>query len=163
MSRQNCQNVFNKYKNLTHPLTPSGTCEADAVAEVHTLHALGEHELVNCTCEREGKMREKDQMRNEEARASAAAVRPSFLIFSFSFPFHSSFSQGISGKSTFPWACRVWTSTAASASQVQRTAELGMSEVHIYLTPGADQDGSLASFIPEWHFLEINYKNLSSD
>ena len=35
--------------------------------EVNGLHALGEQELVDGTCEREGKEREKDKMRNEEA------------------------------------------------------------------------------------------------
>ena len=55
--------------NLTHPLL-CRTCEANAVVEVHTLHALGEHELVNGTCEWESKKREKDKVRNEETRAA---------------------------------------------------------------------------------------------
>jgi hypothetical protein len=37
--------------------------------DVHTLHAHGEHELVNGTYEREGKEERKDQMRNEETSA----------------------------------------------------------------------------------------------
>jgi hypothetical protein len=35
--------------NLTHPLTLSRTCKALAVIEVHTLHALGKHDLVDST------------------------------------------------------------------------------------------------------------------
>jgi hypothetical protein len=35
--------------NLTHSLTLSRTCDAFAVVEVHTLHALGEHDLVDST------------------------------------------------------------------------------------------------------------------
>ena len=38
--------------------------------EVHHLHALGEHELVNGTYEREGEETENDKMRNEESRAA---------------------------------------------------------------------------------------------
>ena len=38
--------------------------------EVHTLHAFGEHDLVDSTCEREGKEREKEKMRNEEESAA---------------------------------------------------------------------------------------------
>jgi hypothetical protein len=45
-----------------------------AAPEVHGLHALGEHDLVNCTCEREGKKREKDKMRNEEASAAGRHI-----------------------------------------------------------------------------------------
>ena len=38
------------------------------MAEVYTLHAFGEHDLVNSTC---GKARRgKEEMRNEEARAA---------------------------------------------------------------------------------------------
>ena len=48
----------------------SRTCDAVAVVEVHTLHALGEHDLVDSTCEREGEEREKETMRNEEASAA---------------------------------------------------------------------------------------------
>ena len=41
-----------------------------AVIEVHFLHAVGEHELVDGTCGREGKTRGKDTVRNEEACAA---------------------------------------------------------------------------------------------
>ena len=54
---------------LTHPSTLCRTCDAIAVLEVHALHALGEHELVDSTCG-EGEESKKDQMRNEEARAA---------------------------------------------------------------------------------------------
>ena len=45
------------------------TFEARAVVEVHVLHALGEHDLVDSTCGREGEGRKEDKMRNEESRA----------------------------------------------------------------------------------------------
>ena len=62
-------NVLNKYG--PHSSRRLGrTCEAPAVAEVHALHAHGEHELVDSACEREGKEREKDETRNEEAHAA---------------------------------------------------------------------------------------------
>ena len=48
----------------------SRTCEALAAAEVHLLHALGEHDLVDGTCGREGEEREKDEVRNEGRRAA---------------------------------------------------------------------------------------------
>ena len=54
---------------ITHPLTLSRTCEARAVLEVHGLHTLGEHDLVDGTCGREGEKRKKDETRNEEAHA----------------------------------------------------------------------------------------------
>ena len=60
---------------FTHPLTLGLTGEAFAAREVHLLHAHGEHDLVDGACEREGKKREKDKMRNEEACA-AWAVKP---------------------------------------------------------------------------------------
>ena len=56
--------------NLTHILTLSRTCEALAVAEVHTLHAFGEHDLVDSACGREGEVREEEETRNEEACAA---------------------------------------------------------------------------------------------
>ena len=50
-------NLLNKYDNvqgtfltITHTLSVSRTCEALAVEEVHGLHALGEHDLVDRTC-----------------------------------------------------------------------------------------------------------------
>ena len=43
------------HSRTTHPLTLSRTCEALAPLEVHGLHAVGEHELVDSTCGREGK------------------------------------------------------------------------------------------------------------
>ena len=52
---------------ITHPLTLSRTCEACAVAEVHALHSVGEHDLVDSACGREGEERGKDKVRNEEA------------------------------------------------------------------------------------------------
>ena len=63
------QNVLNKYDHHSS-LTLSRTCDAPAAVEVHTLHALGEHDLVDGACEKEGEETEKDQMRNEEARAA---------------------------------------------------------------------------------------------
>ena len=62
--------------NLTPP-NFSRTCEAVAPCEDHTLHALGEHDLVDSTCGWEGEEREKDQMRNEEASA-AGRLKPYF-------------------------------------------------------------------------------------
>ena len=55
---------------LTLPLIVSRTCEALAVTEVHALHALGELDLVDGTCRKEGEKREKEKMRNE-GRAAA--------------------------------------------------------------------------------------------
>ena len=55
------QNVLNKY-DLTHPLNFSRTCEALAVAEVHGLHAFGEHDLVDSACGREGKGKKKEKV-----------------------------------------------------------------------------------------------------
>ena len=53
---------------ITHPKL-SRTYEAPAVIEVHGLHALGEHDLVDLACGREDKERERE-MRNEETRAA---------------------------------------------------------------------------------------------
>ena len=50
-------------------LTLSRTCEARAAAEVHALHARGEHDLVDSACGREGKDREKHKVRKEEGCA----------------------------------------------------------------------------------------------
>ena len=61
LSRQKVLNLI-PYSQLT--------LEAIAVGEVHVLHALGEHDLVDSTCGREGEEREKDKVRNEEARAA---------------------------------------------------------------------------------------------
>ena len=58
---------------ITHPL--SRTCEALAAVEVHTLHALREHDLVDGTCGGEGKERKKDKVRNEEAGAAETQDR----------------------------------------------------------------------------------------
>ena len=55
---------------FTHPLTLGRTCEALAVAEVHALHAFGEHDLVDSACGREGGEREKDKVRKEESCAA---------------------------------------------------------------------------------------------
>jgi hypothetical protein len=55
--------------NLTHPII-SRTCEAIAFLEVHILHAFGKHDLVDSTCGQEDKEREKNKVRNEEARAA---------------------------------------------------------------------------------------------
>ena len=54
---------------ITH-LTLSRTCKAPASVEVHALHAFGEHDLVDSACGREGDEREKDKVREEEARAA---------------------------------------------------------------------------------------------
>jgi hypothetical protein len=56
--------------NITHPKNISRTCDALAALEAHCLHTLGEHDLADVTCGREGEGREKDKMRNEEARAA---------------------------------------------------------------------------------------------
>jgi hypothetical protein len=69
--------------NLPHP-NFSRTCEAFAAQEVHFLHALGEHELVDSACRWEGEETEKEKMRNEEARA---ADRNLFKLCSRNFPF----------------------------------------------------------------------------
>ena len=63
--------------DLHSSLTLSRTCEARAQVEVHILHAVGEHELVDSACGREGKERKKDKVRNEEARA---AEPPKILV-----------------------------------------------------------------------------------
>ena len=55
---------------FNHPLFLSRTCEATAVAEVHSPHAFGEHDLIDSACGSEGKERKKDKMRNEEASAA---------------------------------------------------------------------------------------------
>jgi hypothetical protein len=55
---------------LTHPSTLCRTCDALAAEEVHALHALGEHDLVDSTCGKEGEEREKDKVRKEEASAA---------------------------------------------------------------------------------------------
>ena len=54
---------------ITHPLTPSRTCEARAVVEVHTLHSFGEYDLIDGTCGREGDEK-RNKVRNEEACAA---------------------------------------------------------------------------------------------
>ena len=55
--------------SITHPLL-GRTCEAVASMEVHTLHALGEHDLVDSTCRWEGEETEKETMRNKETSAA---------------------------------------------------------------------------------------------
>jgi len=72
------QNVLNKYDH--HSSSTCRTCEARALTEIHCLHALGEHDLVDSTCGREGKEREKYKVRNEEARA-AGRLKPYFKIW----------------------------------------------------------------------------------
>ena len=75
--------------NITHPDAAS-TCDALAVGEVHTLHAVGEHDLTDITCGWEGEERKKDQMRIEEARAAGRSgshwgtdsTKPRHLFFS---------------------------------------------------------------------------------
>ena len=77
-----------KHMNLTPP-KPSRTCEALAQLEVHGLHALGEHDLVDSACRWEGEETENDKVRNEETRAAdrktvchqtcSRAVRPSLV------------------------------------------------------------------------------------
>ena len=56
--------------SCTHPLTLSRTFEAPACLEVHGLHAVGEHDLVDSTYGREGEERGKDKVRKEEALAA---------------------------------------------------------------------------------------------
>ena len=63
------QNILNKYDPHSS-LTLSHTCDGPAVLEVHTLHAHGEHDLVDGACGKEGKERENDKMRKEEASAA---------------------------------------------------------------------------------------------
>ena len=57
------QNVFNNYDHHSSPITLRRTCDARAAVEFHFLHALGEHDLVDLACGREGKERERE---NEE-------------------------------------------------------------------------------------------------
>ena len=56
-------------------LTFGRTCEVIAVIEVHFLHALGKHELVDGACGKEGEKKEKDKMRNEGCTAAAPQVQ----------------------------------------------------------------------------------------
>ena len=63
------ENVLNKYEPHSS-LILSRTCEVPAVVEVHFLHAFGEYDLVDRTCGREGKEREKEKTRNEEESAA---------------------------------------------------------------------------------------------
>ena len=55
--------------------------------EVHLLHALGEHELVDGTCGRDGDERENEKVRNEETRAAEphkiSRVHASSCVLSF--------------------------------------------------------------------------------
>ena len=53
-----------------HPSTLCRTCDALAAEEVHALHALGEHDLVDSTCRWEGEEAEKETMRNKETSAA---------------------------------------------------------------------------------------------
>ena len=55
--------------NLTRPFL-FRTCEVPAAAEVHLLHAFGEHDLVDGTCGRKGEERKKEKVRKEEACAA---------------------------------------------------------------------------------------------
>ena len=48
------QNVLNYYDHHSS-LTVSRTCEAVARPEIHALHTLGEHDLVDLACGRGGK------------------------------------------------------------------------------------------------------------
>jgi hypothetical protein len=48
-------NLFNNYNHHSSSNSHSRTCEAIAAVEVHSLHAFGEHDLVDSTCGREGK------------------------------------------------------------------------------------------------------------
>ena len=61
--------LFNKYEPHSS-LTLSRTCDALAPIEVDTLHAFGKHDLVDGTFGWKGGVREKDKMRNKEARAA---------------------------------------------------------------------------------------------
>ena len=65
---------------LTRPSSQPRTCEPPnifravpcpfAFPEVHALHSLGEHDLVDSTCGWEGEKKGKDKVRNEEACAA---------------------------------------------------------------------------------------------
>jgi hypothetical protein len=61
--------IDRKSEKASVSITRTGYPHGDAVAagQIHALHALGEHELVDCACRREGKERENEKMRNEEA------------------------------------------------------------------------------------------------
>ena len=48
---------------FTHTLTLSRTGEARAPLEVHGLHAFGEHDLVDSTCGKKGKVRNEEAVR----------------------------------------------------------------------------------------------------
>ena len=67
--RLNRKNVLNKYEPHSYPKL-CRTCEATAPPKVHVLHSIGEHELVDGACGREGKERKKDKVRKEEACAA---------------------------------------------------------------------------------------------
>jgi len=86
---------FNKY------ILDSRTVEVVALVEVHTLHAFGEHDLVDSTCEREGKEGEKI-MRNEESSATGR-LKPYCKIWEVTFtqmlPYPSPSCQRGSGPS----------------------------------------------------------------
>jgi hypothetical protein len=64
--------LFNKYEPHSS-LAQARTCEATAPLEVHTLHAVGEHDLTDITCGWEGEERGKGKMRTE-GRAAAGLI-----------------------------------------------------------------------------------------
>ena len=59
LDRINLFNSGNHIMTLTHPLNLSRTGEALAVAELYSLHSVGEHELADVPCGmgREGRRR----------------------------------------------------------------------------------------------------------
>jgi hypothetical protein len=63
------QNVLNKYDHHSSP-NISRTCDAPALGEVHTLHAFGEHDLVDGTLRVGRRKEDLGKVRNEEARAA---------------------------------------------------------------------------------------------
>ena len=56
-------------------MTLNRTCDALAPTEVHTLHAVGEHDLVDSTLRVGGKEKENEKMRME-GRAAAGRLKP---------------------------------------------------------------------------------------
>ena len=68
----------------TH-LTLSRTCATHAAAEGHVIHAFGEYDLVEGTCEREGEMRERKTVRNE-GRSAADHIKCERKLGSFADP-----------------------------------------------------------------------------
>ena len=86
-----------------------------------------------------------------------AAARPSFLIFSFSFSFHSPFLAGDIGQMNPPVGMQ--TVNFSCCNNITGTAELGMSEVHTLFNRFRGQPHALlhSSLSPSPRFLPFSY------